>query len=98
MLEITSKAGTRIRQVRSEKNLSQQRFGEKIGVSRQSISAYETSKVTPSIKVLEKISNIYNVSFIRISDTPDSKIKRKIDEIEKEIGNLKEMLDKSLSF
>jgi transcriptional regulator with XRE-family HTH domain len=56
--------GLKIKAVRQKKNLSQERFGAKIGLSGKSISCYERGVITPPLKVLENISQVYNVSLV----------------------------------
>ncbi len=40
-----------IKQLRKNKNLSQERLGRKVGVTGKTISAYETGNICPSIDV-----------------------------------------------
>jgi DNA-binding XRE family transcriptional regulator len=44
-----------IKQLRKNKNLSQERLGRKVGVTGKTISAYETGNICPSIEVFFKI-------------------------------------------
>lgn len=53
----------KIKKIRIKFNLSQKRFGQKIGISGKSVSAYETGRATPSVKVLSQIAKTFNVSF-----------------------------------
>lgn len=62
--------GDKIKEIRDQNNLSQDRFGNKIGLSGKTISAYETNKSSPPLYVLEKISKVYRTS---IFDIPLSK-------------------------
>lgn len=86
--------GEQIRKLRRERALSQERFGEKIGVSGKTISAYETGKIVPPVKVLEKISVVYN-AYVQLPDISNkdsvldtlNMIRYKIKEIEKKIGS-----------
>lgn len=52
----------RLQALRKEKNLSQEQLAEKLGVSRQAISKWESSQATPDINNILKLSEIYNVS------------------------------------
>lgn len=69
-----------IKQLRIQNQLSQKRFGYKIGVSGKTISAYENGKCIPPLKVLERISETYNVSVstvaVKSSDILLSRIKK----------------------
>ncbi|MBP8961075.1 helix-turn-helix transcriptional regulator [Patescibacteria group bacterium] len=55
--------GKEIKKLREELDLSQQRFAEKVGLSGKTISAYETGKIIPPLRVMEKIANTYNFDF-----------------------------------
>lgn len=52
---------TSIKELRTAQKLSQTTFAKTIGVSTASITAYETGRVNPSEKVLDKIKEAYNV-------------------------------------
>lgn len=73
--------GQKIKEIRLKNNLSQQRFGKKIGVSGKSISAYETGSIQPSQKVMDQISIVYGVN-----------INQKIDKI-KLVSTIKKLKD-----
>jgi|GEM_PF-992813 len=60
--------GKRIRELRLSKNMSQDRFGYKLGVSGKSISAYENGVCIPSLKVMEAISTIYGDNVVSTLD------------------------------
>ena len=81
--------GEKIKQIRSTYNLSQNRFGVKIGLTGKTISAYETGKCQPPLKVLDKISQMFNVSFAYTNDTT---IKDTITALESQLNNLKSLL------
>lgn len=52
---------TKVKQIRKSNNLSQERFGEKVGVSRQIVSKWEQGKVKPSTYNIAVISRLFNV-------------------------------------
>lgn len=54
--------GGRIREARERRNLSQDELAEKMGISRQAISKWETGKSYPDIETILKLSNIFNLS------------------------------------
>lgn len=54
--------GKKIKLIRIKYNLSQDRFGYKIGVSGKTVSAYETGRTIPSLRVLENIASVYKIS------------------------------------
>lgn len=54
--------GSRLYELRKQSALSQGDVGEKLGVSRQSVSLWETDQATPSIKNLIALSNLFGLS------------------------------------
>ena len=54
--------GTRIKEQRELKNWSQDELAEILNISRQSISKWELNKVYPSIDMLIKMSDLFDVS------------------------------------
>lgn len=54
--------GERIKELRIKLGLSQLEFANRVGVSRQSLSHYETGRVIPPIDVLETIAKEFGVS------------------------------------
>ncbi len=53
--------GRRIREVRKRADLGQLDLANELGVTRQSISGYETERLRPSFDVIHRICNLYNV-------------------------------------
>lgn len=56
------KQGVYLKELRVKNKLSQEKLGEKLGLSRQSISKWEQGYATPDTENLLKLSEIYNVS------------------------------------
>lgn len=54
--------GSRIKEQRELKNWSQDELAEILNISRQSISKWELNKVYPSIDMLIKMSDLFDVS------------------------------------
>ena len=54
--------GEKIFRLRTEHGLSQETFGEKLGVSRQSVSKWETDQSIPELDKIVAISGIFKVS------------------------------------
>ena len=52
----------RIKQLRTERGLSQVELAEKLGISKQSVSNWENDNIQPSIEMLLKLSHIFSVS------------------------------------
>lgn len=54
--------GTRLKELRKSKQITQKELAESIDLVKSSISAYEKDLKYPSIDVLIKLSNYFNVS------------------------------------
>lgn len=54
--------GEKIYRLRSEKGLSQEAFGDMLGVSRQSVSKWETDQSLPELEKIVAISELFGVS------------------------------------
>lgn len=87
--------GEQLKKLREKLNISQDRFGKRIGVTGKTVSAYETGKIIPSLDILKKISEEYNVTFFRKNNR---EIERRIDEIQKSLHELQKLFKESLSF
>lgn len=51
-----------LRRLRTENNYTQEQIGEKLNISRQAYSNYETGKRVPDIDMLIRIADIYGVT------------------------------------
>ena len=63
-----------IRNFRKKSHMSQDELGEKLGVSRQSISLWETGQTQPTIDNIMALAKIFNISsdmLLGSSDSPD---------------------------
>ena len=54
--------GNNLFEARKKSGLSQESVAEKLGVSRQTISKWETNETIPDIYQSEKLSKLYNLS------------------------------------
>ncbi|AKC63139.1 DNA-binding protein [Clostridium sporogenes] len=54
--------GDRLKELREEKEMTQEELGKLLNVSRQTISGYEAGAIEPSISNLIKLANIFNIS------------------------------------
>lgn len=52
----------KILKLRKSKGMSQDELGEELGVSRQSVSKWESGQVTPELDKIKKIANIFDVT------------------------------------
>lgn len=85
--------GERIKNIREERNLSQRRFGKKIGISDKTISAYETGKIIPSLQVLQEIEAKYSVAITSTIDRRKKDILLTIDTLRKQLEDLEKRLE-----
>lgn len=67
------KQGEYLKKLRTENNLSQEKLGEKLGLSRQSVSKWEQGNAAPDIENIVKLSKLYNVSVESILNGEDDK-------------------------
>lgn len=74
------KTGKFIEELRKSNNLTQGEFGEKLYVTRKAVSKWETGRSVPSIDMIKKISEIFDVS---IDEIISGEMKTKRDEKEK---------------
>lgn len=51
-----------IKDLRKQQKLSQQQVSEQLGITRVALSHYETGKREPNLRMLQKLSEFYNVS------------------------------------
>lgn len=58
--------GKTIKKLREEKNMTQDNLAEKMNVTRQAVSNWETGKTSPDIDTLFKLSQIFDVSMEEI--------------------------------
>ena len=54
--------GKKLKELRIEKNLSQQKLGEKLGFCNQTISFWENGNREPDLDTLVKISTFFDVA------------------------------------
>ena len=82
----------RIRQIREENNLSQERFGKKVGISGKAISSYETGRAIPPLYVIEKIADTFDTSFLQLKDEKKTDLELKIQQIKNSLGEIENIL------
>ena len=57
-------------QLRTKKGLSQEQLAEKVFVTRQAVSRWETGETTPNTEILKLLSNLYDVSINTLLGSP----------------------------
>lgn len=77
--------GQNILELRKKRGFSQEKLGEKIGVSRQTISNWELGETSPNYEQLKALSKLLNISVDKLIDNnlendvfSDDKITKKI--------------------
>lgn len=87
------KLGNKIKQARKIKRITQEELASVIGVSDKSISAYESDRISPPIKVLEKIAEKTDQSLgYFLEDTIESAILTKLKRVEEQFNEIKKLL------
>ena len=81
--------GKKITNLRKKEKITQEKFAELIGVTRQTISNWESNITKPDINQIKEISKIFNIS---IDELVDNNIR---DIIEKKISKTEELTNKS---
>jgi transcriptional regulator with XRE-family HTH domain len=74
------KTGAFLKELRKEKNITQEQLAEKMGVSRRTVSRWETGSNMPDIDILMDISDFYEVDLREILDG-----ERKDEQMDKEM-------------
>jgi len=62
MMNIQSRFGLRLREIRMKRNLSQEKFASLIGIDRTYVASIELGKRNVSLRMLEKISSALNLT------------------------------------
>lgn len=81
------KQGLFLKELRVKNNLSQEKLGEELGLSRQSISKWETGYAMPDTENLLKLSKLYGISVDAILNCEQEKVDEEKTEESKEIIN-----------
>ncbi|EKD99557.1 MAG: hypothetical protein ACD_22C00234G0016 [uncultured bacterium] len=79
---------TKIKRLRLSKNMSQDRFGKKLGLSGKTISAYEKGRSIPSLKVLETMSLEFDSPLFLLKREKKYVLMEQIKEIKKLLENI----------
>ena len=62
-MDVNTTLGQRIREVRTEANLTQAQFGEVLRVSQDTVSLWEKDKSAPAVETLVALCRAFHVSF-----------------------------------
>lgn len=85
--------GNSLFQSRKKSGLSQEMVAEKLGISRQTVSKWETNDTVPDIYQAKKLAKLYNVSLDDLMEF-DADLK----EIEQAIKNINEEKEKKIDW
>ncbi|MCI5941475.1 MAG: helix-turn-helix domain-containing protein [Ligilactobacillus animalis] len=84
--------GSRIKDLRKSKKMSQSDLGKMIGVSQTTVTAWETGRAEPASAYISKLADFFNVSADYLLGRPEKKTDTtKSDKIE-------DMLDSAMTF
>jgi len=91
--------GTQLKELRLKMGWTQSQLGEKINVTKSSISGYENNTRSPDKDTLVKLANLFNVSTDYLLGNIDSKQHKNLaNETEYTDTDLDNMLDNAMSF
>ncbi len=74
------KIGTFLKELRNEKNLTQEQLAEKFNISRRTVSRWETGSNMPDLDILVEMADFYNVDLRELLDG-----ERKSEKMDKEL-------------
>ena len=78
--------GSKILELRKKQQLSQEKLGEKVGVTRQTISNWELNETLPDTKQLIALSRVFLVSIDElIGNNTQNLLEQKVDKVEERI-------------
>ena len=67
-IEIISDYTMKIRNVRTQKNLTQEQFAQKLNEKPSLLRRIESGKVEPNLKLAKKIEEVYNIKILKETD------------------------------
>ncbi|WP_053983389.1 helix-turn-helix domain-containing protein [Niameybacter massiliensis] len=65
--------GERIRKERLQRGWSQENLADKLGMTKNAVSSYETEKTEPNIEILKRLSNIFDCTIDYLTGVSDDK-------------------------
>ena len=86
-----------LRKLRCTLNLSQDRFGRRLGISGKSVSAYETGRCVNTVRVLKHIADEFNIDFTEMSSDNRIHLNKRLEELENSLMQLRAILSEILS-
>ncbi len=86
--------GKRIQQARKEFGLTQTQLAYRMGISPQSISAFESGRIVPERKYLEKIAQFTHKPLFFFTGEKAAEALAKVESMLTELAELKKILEK----
>lgn len=83
-----------LRKIRKEHNLSQEQLAEKLGVSRQSVSKWESNQAYPEMDKVVQICNMFNINIDELLNQNINEVKEK----KESKNNINKFIDSFLNF
>ena len=89
------KIGKFFKELRNEKNLTQEQLGEVLGVSRRTVSRWETGSNMPDLDILIEMADYYDVDLRELLDgeRKSEKMNEEMKETLEKVANYNEMLN-----
>ena len=83
------KIGAFFKELRNEKNITQEQLAEKFGVSRRTVSRWETGSNMPDLDILIEMADYYDVDLRELIDgeRKSEKMNQELEEIVKQMGD-----------
>lgn len=78
--------GDKLKREREQRGWSQEYLAEKIYVSRQSVSKWETNKNYPSIEVIINLSDLFNITIDELLRSDDKLTEKVIQDSKQQLG------------
>ena len=89
--------GEKIKKLRTEKNLTQEDFADKLYVTRTAVSKWETNNGYPSIDILKSIANLFNITIDELLSDEDINNKKNLDKTKFKTHNIISLIGFSIS-
>ena len=81
--------GSKIRELRKERNISQDILAQYLGVSFQAVSKWEVGTAMPDVMLIPAIASFFGVSTDELFDYDRMQIEKKVEEIVTEAAGLR---------
>lgn len=80
--------GERVKMARQELNLTQQEFGDKLGIARNTIASYEIGRREPTAQTIRSICREFNVEYIWLTQGVGEMFRSADDDLTAMIDNI----------